>query len=123
MVMFHAINDQDNVNLKTVCDVLLNAPNNDELKQVLVTDEANFHLCCNVNSEKRRYWTTEKPRDTHQKPLNSEKFIVWCGVASFVVIGPYFFEDDAGRAVKVNSAPYSEMLRTFQKLVLQRLGV
>jgi hypothetical protein len=30
-----------------------------------------------------------------------------------VVIGPYFFEDEAGKAVTANSARYTEMLRTF----------
>jgi hypothetical protein len=39
------------------------------------------------------------------------------------VIGPYFLEDEVGGAVKVNSAPHSEMLRTFLELVLQRIGV
>jgi hypothetical protein len=38
-------------------------------------------------------------------------------------MGPYFLEDEAGRAVKVNSARPSEMLRTFLELVLQGLGV
>jgi hypothetical protein len=47
----------------------------------------------------------------------------WCGVASFGVIGPYFFEDESGRAVTVNSARYTEMLRTFLESELQRLGV
>jgi hypothetical protein len=37
------------------------------------------------------------------------------------VIGPYFIEDEAGRAVTVNSARYTEkMLRTFLELELQR---
>jgi hypothetical protein len=39
------------------------------------------------------------------------------------VIGPYFFEDESGRAVTVNSARYTEMLRTFLEPELQRLGV
>jgi len=39
------------------------------------------------------------------------------------VIGPYFFEDKAGRAVTVNSACCIEMLRTFLEPELQRLGV
>jgi len=39
------------------------------------------------------------------------------------VIGPYFFEDEAGRAVTVNSAHYTEMLHTFLEPELQRLGV
>jgi hypothetical protein len=38
------------------------------------------------------------------------------------VISPYFFEDEAGRAVTVNSALYT-MLRTFLEPELQRLGV
>jgi hypothetical protein len=40
------------------------------------------------------------------------------------VIGPYFIEDEAGRAVTVNSARYTEkMLRTFLEPELQSLGV
>jgi hypothetical protein len=67
-----------------------------------MTNEANFRLYGNVNSQNCRHWTTENPRDTHQKTLHSEKFIVWCGVASFMVIGPCLFEDEAGIAVTVN---------------------
>jgi hypothetical protein len=66
-------------------------------------DEANIHLHGNVNSQNGCYWATENPCNIHQKPLHCE-FIVWCGVASFGVTGPYFFEDEAGRAVTVNSA-------------------
>jgi hypothetical protein len=39
------------------------------------------------------------------------------------VIGPNFFEDEAGRAVTVNSAHCTEMLHTFLELELQRCGV
>jgi len=39
------------------------------------------------------------------------------------VTGPYFFEDKTGRAVAVNSARYTEMLRTFLEPELQRFGV
>ena len=49
--------------------------------------------------------------------------IVWCGVASFGVIGPYILEDEAGRAGTVNSARYTEMLSTFLEPELPRLGV
>jgi hypothetical protein len=66
---------------------------------------------------------TENPRDIQQQPLHSEKVIVWCGAASFGVIGPYFLEDEEGRAVTVNSARYTEMLRTFLEPELLRLDV
>jgi hypothetical protein len=121
--MGQAINDQDTVYRKILCDVLLNALDNDDLNPVLMTGEANFHLCCNANSQNCRYCTTENPRITHQKTLHSKKVTVWCGVASFGVMSPYFLEDEAGRAVKLNSARHSEMLRTFLELVLQGLGV
>jgi hypothetical protein len=86
-------------------------------------DEANFHLCGKINSQNWPYWATENPRDIHQKHLYSEKIIDWCGVASLEAIGSYFFEDEAGRAVTVNSARYTEMLHTFLEPELQRLGV
>jgi hypothetical protein len=101
----------------------LHALDNNDLNHILVTDEANFHLYGNVNSQNCHYWTTENPCDINQKLLHSEKIIVWCGVASFGMIGPYFFEDEAGRAVTVNSACCTEMLRTFLEPELQRLGV
>jgi hypothetical protein len=68
MIMVHAINDEDTVNRKTVCKVLLNTLDNDNLNHVLMTDEANFHHCGNVNSQNCRYWATENPRTIHQKP-------------------------------------------------------
>jgi hypothetical protein len=84
-----------------------------------MTDEAYFQLCGNVNSQNCRYWANKKPHDIHQKTLHSANVIVQCGVACFGVIGPYFFEDEA---VTVNSARYTEMLRTFLEPKLQRLG-
>jgi hypothetical protein len=86
-------------------------------------DEANFHLCGNVNSQNCHYWATENPHHIQQQPLHSEKVIVWRGVASFGVIGSCFFEDEAGKAVTVNSARYTEMLHTLLEPELQRLGV
>ena len=88
-----------------------------------MTDEANFHLCGNVSSQNCCSWATENPCNIHQKPLHSEKVIVWYGVACFGVTGTYFFEDEAGRVVTVNSACYTEMLRTFLEPELQRRGV
>jgi hypothetical protein len=126
MVMVQALNDQDTVNRKTVCELRLNALGNDGVTHVLMMDEANFHLCGYVKSQKCRYWATDNPRDIrdiHQEPLHSGKVIVWCGVASFGLIDPYFFEDGVGRTVTINSVCYIETLRTFLEPDLQRLGV
>jgi len=58
MVRVQAINDQNTVNQKTHCEVLLNILDNDDLNHVLMTDDANFHLCGNVNSQNCCYWAT-----------------------------------------------------------------
>ena len=123
MVMVQAINGQDAVNRKTVCGVLLNALDNKDINHVLMTDEVNFHLRGNLNSQNCCYWATENPCGIHQKPLHSEKVIVWCGVPSFGVTGPFFCEDQTGRTVTVNSTRYTEMFRTFLEPESQRLGV
>ena len=65
MVMVEAINDQGTVTRKTLCEVLLNTLDNDDLNYDLMTDEANFHVCGNVNSQNCHYWATEHPRDIH----------------------------------------------------------
>jgi hypothetical protein len=59
--LFQVINDQDTVNRKTVCKALLNAIDN----HVLIMDEANFHLCGNVNFQNCHYWATKNPSHIH----------------------------------------------------------
>jgi hypothetical protein len=85
LVMSQARNDQCTVNLFVrFCWTL----DNDDVNHVLMTNEANFYLCCNVSFQNCRYWATQNPRDTHQKPLHSNKVVIWWGVASFGVMGP-----------------------------------
>ena len=67
MVTVRAINDQDTVYRKTVCEALLNAVQCDDFKHVFMTDEANFHLCGNVSSQSCRYWANENPREIQQQ--------------------------------------------------------
>jgi len=47
---------------------------------------------------------------------------VWCGIASFGVLGPYFFEENEGAAVTVTSERYVAMLRNFCEPELLRRG-
>jgi hypothetical protein len=58
MVVVQAVNDQDTVNRKTVCEVLLNTLDNDDLNHILMIDEADFHLCGDVNSQNCCSWAT-----------------------------------------------------------------
>ena len=47
----------------------------------------------------------------------------WCGIASFGVLSPYFFEDNEGAAVTVTSERYVAMLGTFCEPELRRRGI
>jgi hypothetical protein len=60
-----------------------------------MTDKAHFQLfgCDN------RISAEENSQQLHQQPVHSARVTVWCGVANFGVIGPYFFEDKDGCAV------------------------
>jgi len=90
---------------------------------VLMTDEVHFHLSGYVNKQNYRYWAPENPQELHQHPLHGEKLTVWCGIASFGVFGPYFFEDNEGAAVTVTSERYVAMLRNFCEPELRRRGI
>jgi hypothetical protein len=67
------------------------------------SDEAHFHLSSYVNKQNFKYW--------HKKPLHDEKVTIWCGVSTFGVIGPYFFEEN--QAITMYSERYCTMLQTF----------
>jgi len=120
--MVQAFNNRDTVNQKTVCEDIWKAQGNNII-HILTTNEANFQLLGYSNSQNCHYWATENICDIHQKTLLSEKIIIWCGVASFGLIGTYFLEKKAGGAVTVNSACYLEMIRAYLKPNLQRFGV
>jgi hypothetical protein len=71
-----------------------------------------------------RYWAAKNPQELHPHPLHSDQLTVWCGIASFGVLGPYFFEDDEGAAaVTVTSERCVEMLHNFCELELHCCGI
>jgi hypothetical protein len=83
------------------------------LNNLVMSDEAHFQLTGGVNKQNFRYWAPNNPYELHEKPLHSERVTVWCGVASFGITGPYFFEDRNGHAVTVTSDRCVNMLNAF----------
>ncbi|GBM63571.1 hypothetical protein AVEN_173071-1 [Araneus ventricosus] len=79
---------------------------------LLSGDEALFHLSGCVDKQNFRYCSPNNPIQIHERPLHSERVTIWCAVADFGIIGPYFFEEN-GKAVTVTSARYVDMLRYF----------
>jgi hypothetical protein len=75
-----------------------------------------------VNRRNYHCWAAKNPQELHQHPLHSDKLTVWCGIASFGVLGPYFFEDNEGAVVAVATEHYVEMLHNFCEPELRRHG-
>lgn len=120
--MAHHLSDLDKGARLTFCEEFLHQ-HRGEIHNLLMSDEANFHLDGVVNKQNFRYWGVENPHELFTKNLHSPKVVVWCGVASFGIIGPYFFEDENNRSVTVNSERYINMLQTFLIPELIRRGL
>ena len=88
-----------------------------------MNDEAHLHLSGYVNKQNYCYWAPENPQEIHQCPLHSERLTVCCGIASFGVLGPYFFEDNEGADVTVTSECDVAMLRNFCEPELRHRGI
>jgi len=87
--------------------------NENFIQNVWMSDEAHFHLDGFVNKQNFRYWSEENPRQLYQRPLHSDKVTVWCAISHYGIIGPYFHEDENGRATTVNSNRYVNMINNF----------
>ncbi len=83
------------------------------LEDIFFSDEAHFDLHGNVNKQNMRYYAECNPKITCPKPLHSPRVTVWCAVSARAIVGPYFFEDDAGSNVTVNGDRYLKMLDEF----------
>jgi len=77
------------------------------LNNLLMSDEAHFELSSNVNKQNYRYWTDDNPHWVQEKPLHSQRVTVWCAVAEWGIIGPYFFDGT------VNGEQYRQMINSF----------
>jgi hypothetical protein len=111
----HALKDVEHSNRLALCQKLLNMINEnpDLVSNLLMSDEAHFHLSSFVNKQSFRYWSSKNTQRFHKNPLHSAKLAVWCAISSFGILGPYFFEDGDGRKVTVNSQRYVIMFDNF----------
>jgi len=124
IAIFQELNDRDVANRRISSEQLLEMLNDvGVISTLLMTDEAHFHLSGYVNKQNYGSWAPENPQGLHQRPLHSERLTVWCGIASFGVLGPYYFEDNEGSAVTVTSEHYVAMLRNFCEPELRRRGI
>ena len=91
-------------------------------KGLFLSDEAHFHLDGSVVKQNCRVWGTEPPHEVEFREAHSPHVTVWCGVASWGVVGPYFFED-RGRVTTVTGARYRRMVEAYLLPELERRHV
>ncbi len=82
-------------------------------KKIIFSDEAHFYLSGYVNKQNCRIWADENPREIVEKPMHPQRVTLWCGFWAGGIIGPFFFENDAGNAVTVNGERYRTMITDF----------
>nr|CAI5829300.1 unnamed protein product [Callosobruchus analis] len=93
---------------------------NNFLNRLIMSDEAH-HLNGFVNKQNSRFWGTESPRIIHEREVHPIKCIVWCGVTSQCIIGPFFFEGEYSNAETVTRERYRDMLQHFLQLALENM--
>ena len=67
------------------------AENENFVKNLIMTNEAHFHLNAFANKENCRFLASGNPKEIHECPLHLVKVTVWCGITSSRIIRPYFF--------------------------------
>jgi len=99
----HALSNRDREMRLQFCrqleEILTENPNLPN--KLLMSDEARLHLHGTVNKQNFRYWSAANPHKLHHRPTYDPKVTVWCAVWSRGVTGPYFFEDEDGKAITV----------------------
>jgi hypothetical protein len=92
----HALHERYYVNRVNFCQTFLQLiyQNQELVNNLLMNNEAHFHLSGFVNKQNFCYWSATNPTGLHDRPLHSSKVTVWFTISSFRIIGPYFFEDE-----------------------------
>lgn len=88
------------------CEWLLQESDHDStlLDRILWTDKAIFHTNDRVNRHKCVYWSDTNPHLIIEQEINVPRVVVWGGICSNGVIGPFFFDGS------VTGEKYLEML-------------
>ena len=81
--------------------------------KIILSDEAHFRLDGFVDRQNCRVWGSEKPRAISEKRMHPRRVTVRRGFWPGGVVGPCFFENEAGRAATVNGARYRDAITRF----------
>ncbi len=77
------------------------------LDKIIYSDESEFKLNGQVNRHNSCYWSSRNPHATAPVRHTSQGVMVWCGITSTRIFGPYFFDEN------VTGESYLNMLQDF----------
>lgn len=112
--LLQALNEDDPDRRLEFCEWILDSIEEDPtlLDRILWTDEATFQTNGRVNRHNCVYWSDTNPHVIIEQELNVPRVVVWGGIWSNGIVGPYFFEGN------VTSDSYLEML---QNIIIPQL--
>jgi len=104
--LLHALNEDDPDRRVEFCEWILESSQEDPtlLDRILWTDEAIFQINGRVNRHNCVYWADTNPHLIIEQEIHVPQVIVWGGIWSNGVVGPFFFEGN------VTSEKYFRML-------------
>ena len=79
---------------------------------IFFRDEAHCHWNGHINNQNICYWSQAHPHGHTYQPLSHEKVTVWSAIGRNGIIGPYFFEDESGNGVTVDTDCYIALMQT-----------
>ena len=106
--LLHALSEDDPDRRLEFCEHFCFQAREDRdfVDAILWTDEAKFYLNGQVNRHNCIYWATENPHRVVTQELNSPSFMVWAGICSNGIFGPFFIDEGT-----VNGQVYLNLLQ------------
>ena len=75
----------------------------DFLTDIWFSDEAHFYLSGQINWKNNVYRGSQPPDMVLQRPLHSVRCTAWVAMSTHGIIGHFWFEDNSGIALSVNT--------------------
>lgn len=115
-----ALKPQDYQTRLEFCETML--AQQELFTNIIFSDEAHFQLHGVVNKQNCRIWASQNPQEIIVTPLHPQKLTVWAGLASWGIVGPYFFQDINGKTINVTTQTYGQLLSSLPGMLAQHDG-
>jgi hypothetical protein len=89
-----------------------------------VSDEAYFYLTEPLNIQNNRIWDIERPTDGIEKPLHSEKLLVFCAISGTKIYRPFYFSTSVNQhnCSKFGSDLSTCVLLNIKNIIFSKMG-